>query len=415
MRTRRTPLIAALFCLLSAFGLLACQDEQLPVAGDACRTIEDCGGVSRLACRTGACAELTCERSAGCPTGAACVSGYCQAPECLQDTDCASVGGQCFEGDCLQDLCADNADCRDDQVCAGQPPRCGAPPERCLDDQDCPAQTICRITTQRCVSTCQDDQGCDALEHCDGGICRARCDASAPLQDQRCEPGELCVESKCIMPQDCASKPDTEPCPIERPFRRPTDCVCVACLSDSDCDQSRQEACIEDACTYCAFSGVDQQVCIGVGLPYKAGCCVGCLEDDDCDLDQGQRCERGRCTNPTIQRCQSDIDCEPPARCDGTRCSSSSSLTPCQSQDQCPAGESCYADGRCKQSATSCQPTCPAPSRCVAEAQDSLGSCAGCASHCDQAGCPQGQRCWRPDAQADGICVDEVFAQSSCL
>lgn len=405
-RVKPRPVMCALAAALLALLFIAgCADETLPKGGDPCRDITDCGGVARLSCRVDRCEEQPCERSASCPAGAACVSGFCQAPECLTNIDCAQAGGSCFEGDCRQDLCADKSECNEDQVCQGTPPTCKAPPSLCLDDADCPGQTRCQINAQRCVTVCRQDADCPSSQHCDINLCRQRC-----VNDQGCEPGELCIEDKCQLPPDCAQEPE---CPINAPLRRAQDCACVSCLSDSDCESSRGEACIENQCTYCALSGVDVQVCAGIGLPYLGGCCVGCLDDRGCAQDQ--RCERGRCTSEGERGCDSDAECPDGTLCDGSRCSAASTLEPCQRQADCAASQSCYPDGRCRQEATACAPGCTAPSRCVAQPGDALGACLGCQTHCQAQGCPAGQLCDRPDEAQDGRCVSEVVLRATCI
>lgn len=390
-----------------AFALLitGCSDESVPKGGDPCRDITDCGGVARLSCRVDRCEEQPCERSSSCPAGAACVSGFCQAPECLTNLDCAQAGGSCFEGDCRQDLCEDKTQCTQAQVCSGTPLTCKAPPALCLNDADCPGDTRCQINTQRCVEVCQQDADCSADQHCDINLCRQRC-----AGEQGCEPGELCIEDKCKLPPDCAQEPE---CPLQTPLRRAQDCACVSCLSDSDCETSRGEACVENQCTYCALSGVDAQICAGVGLPFQGGCCVGCLDDRGCAADQ--TCERGRCTSEGERGCDSDAECPEGTLCDGSRCSTSSSLLPCQGQVDCPQGQSCYPDGRCRQEATACGGACPTPSRCVAQPGDHLGACLGCQSHCQAQGCLPGQLCLRLDNTQDGRCVSAAVLGSSCI
>ena len=402
--TRLAWLLMASWALL----LSACPSERIPALGDPCRSLEDCGGVQGLSCRDATCVEIACTRSASCPRGAACVKALCQAPQCLTSADCPSAArhAQCFEGACREDLCRDKAQCGPEQVCLGVPPTCKTPPELCLSDAECPGQTRCQMTTQRCVALCQDDAQCDATQHCDEGFCRSRCGP-----EQACEPGELCINARCRLRPDCSQQ---APCPSATPLRRPEDCVCVACLNDADCEPGRDEACLNNQCIYCPVQGVDAAVCAGLGLPHRQSCCTGCVLDSDCQQARGERCERGRCVDMLQLSCSTDGDCPAGTLCDGSRCSATSSLAPCARQQDCPQGQSCSSDGRCREEPSRCQGGCPTPSRCVAEPADTRGACVGCAAACDTLSCPSGQRCDKPDPGQDGVCVSDLFWPMQC-
>ena len=373
-------------------------------AGAPCEDILDCASIFPLACQDSACARITCARTVECPIGAACVDGLCRAAECVTQADCdAAAGARCFEGDCRDDLCASSAECAPDRICTGNPPQCAAPPSICVRDADCPDQTVCDVSRGACVTACGESSPCPDGSYCDARQCRSLCVTGA-----QCRELELCIEGKCALAPDCSGR---AACPAARPFRRPEDCVCVACLVDTDCDGSSAQACVDQQCVFCLQRATSALTCASAGSVWDGQCCVSCRDTADCDVDAGESCLEGRCVNLENLVCQTDSDCPAALRCDGSRCADSS-LQPCAQQADCPGGQACYPEGRCRAEAAVCA-SCPAPSRCVAEPQDTLGTCAGCATHCAPDGCPSGQLCQRA-GEAEGRCVDAAFLAPSC-
>lgn len=395
---RRWLRMLAALCGLA--GLLAgCSPAApAPQAGDPCDELADCVGAAELACQGGTCQAIPCERSRECPVGAACVRGQCTAPECASDGDCAEQG-RCFEGACRDDLCQDRSECPDGQVCLGRPPLCQEPPEVCESDVQCPRGQGCKLPASQCVTLCGQGQRCPDQGWCDGLLCRSICQLNA-----QCDLGERCVEGRCQVPRDCSSEP---PCPGDRPLRDPVDCSCVACLEDVDCAVERQEACDAGECIVCELRAADEGVCADVDLARRGGCCVECVEDVDCEA--GELCERAVCVDLLDRSCLTDVDCRQDRICDGGRCTRPASLAPCQLQRECPDGEACYADGRCRVEGNVCQ-GCRAPGRCVAEAGDRVGTCAGCREACAQDGCPDDQLCFVPEGDEEGWCVAASFS-----
>ena len=388
MRTTHHPVAAALW--LAALVFAGCSRPDARV-GDICTSVDDCAGSLPLACSQSECVQVGCERSAECPAGAACVDGACTQPECIDDESCLRRE-QCFEGDCRGDLCEFKADCDDGEVCLGVPPQCTAPPERCTLDTQCPRDLFCKTPEGVCEPRCTADTSCAEGSYCDGDFCRLACVTSSDCPD-----GDVCAGGRCIENM-CAART----CDDTRPFVDPVTCSCVACLADRDCAVDRNEACNDGgACTYCPSRASSESVCLDGGLLLDQGCCVECVADDDCP--NGTICASGRCVLDDPRDCATDADC-PGARCDLGWCVLPGSMTPCELQTDCPAGEACYSDGRCRAEGQGCD-GCGAPGRCVSEPGNLTGTCAGCTVACATDGCPAGTLCFRPTGAAEGYCA----------
>lgn len=376
---------------LLALGIVACSGRE-PRAGDFCRSVDDCVADEPLACLQNECVSMTCERSPGCPAGAACVDRACQLPECADDEDCRRHE-LCFEGDCRGDVCRVKAECDTGEVCIGVPPQCKPPPSRCTSDAECLPDTFCKLPEGACEPRCTSDASCAEGAYCDGDFCRLLCISSSD-----CRAGDVCVDGRCVV-DPC----DDVSCPADTPFVDPSTCACVGCLADSDCRQESQQRCSDAGdCLYCLLRAEATNACVEQGLRLVDGCCAECALDRDCP--DGTHCEAGRCVIDDPRECVVDADCPDPARCDLGWCVLPGSMTPCEIQTECPSGEACYADGRCRAQSEVCE-ACPAPSRCVAEPGDDLGTCAGCSTTCATDGCPGDTVCFVPDGAAEGFCA----------
>jgi hypothetical protein len=390
--------------LLLIFALASACETRLPTAGSACATIADCAAAAEpLACADNICQRLSCVALSDCPIGAACVAGVCRAPECAQDTDCDDPQAQCFLGECRLDLCRSRVDCPAGLICAGTPPQCAPPPMSCVGDAECPVGQSCNPDRRRCDRSCRLDAECAPVGACRQGFCRSRC-----TDDEGCDSGEVCAAGLCQLPSDCS---DAEPCGGVLPLRDPISCACQQCLSDEDC--GRQQRCDAGVCRGCLQTAGDQALCTAQGLLFEDGCCIECLSDADCDAGRGERCERNACIDAVEGRCVEDADCPVNTICDGLRCAPSATLAPCVFQTDCPAGEACYPDARCRREAAVCDQGrgCPDGTRCVAEPGDTLGACVGCTALCAPAGCPAGQACALPSGAAEGACIDAAICR----
>jgi hypothetical protein len=385
------PLVMLVFLALLG---IACEDDPEPIgAGSACQALVDCVPSANLSCRDGSCQAIACERLSSCPADAYCVRGFCGPRECDGAGDCAR-GVTCFEGACRDDLCESAEDCSTGSVCQGTPATCGPPPSTCTEDQACLAGTICETATGKCITPCSEDSDCDGDGHCDGRICRAPCSTSFD-----CSIEQVCHLSRCIQEPQCPFN-----CPSTKPHHQPETCTCLACLNDNDCAEDGSEDCTSSGfCRICAERSDDASFCSARGLILEDSCCVACIDDIDCG-SQSLRCEKRACVRGLSGSCRSDDDCAQQEVCDVDTCRLPGSLNPCERQIDCEELEACYADGRCHQQGAACD--CIDPSRCVAETGDTLGTCAGCTTSCQQEGCRDDELCFVPEGKPEGYCVD---------
>lgn len=391
--------ISLLFAFLFVWGC----EEPLPQIGDSCQKFEDCAQGDRLACQNNTCQQIRCQSTPECPFGSACVGGYCTIAECLNDTEC--TGAQiCFGGACLVAGCKDNSDCPN-QVCRGTPKQCLAPPAFCLNDVDCPTGKRCQNTTGQCKETCQSDDNCSVDQYCDGLFCRRRC-----TTDDQCTGSDLCIEQKCQSAPDCGEAA----CPPDKPVRDIRTCVCLECQSDNQCNMARNEACLDQECTYCPIESTSESQCLLQGLRLRQGCCVQCVVNEHCDSENGEVCQKGRCIDQSERTCLTDDQCGFEEVCDGSRCTPESSLKACTKQTDCPDGEACHGNGRCRAVSDRCQGQCQAPNRCIAEPGDTQGTCAGCTQSCTDNGCPTDSFCYVPEGQVEGYCAASLFRPMLC-
>jgi hypothetical protein len=147
--------------------------------------------------------RLLCASSTQCPTGTACEESLCQprVGECVDSSECPDLKTNCVEGTCLR---------RCDEGCNAAIEICdphGFCRPRTSPDPEAPAP-FCRV-----------DADCDGTV-CVQGMCRTRCDITAPEPDDICAsydgqvplcgPDNLCyaeseLESNCRVKSDCAS------------------------------------------------------------------------------------------------------------------------------------------------------------------------------------------------------------------
>jgi peptidoglycan-associated lipoprotein len=124
--------LAILVVCLSIVGMVAsCKKKP---KNPSCETTADCK--EGLACVNRQCVQ--CASDADCGDGMTCESGACQAkPECEQDTDCPN-GGVCEAGACkackADDECGPGGKC---QAGACQRPKPCKVDDDCADDEDC--------------------------------------------------------------------------------------------------------------------------------------------------------------------------------------------------------------------------------------------------------------------------------------
>jgi hypothetical protein len=381
--------------MVAAF-FVACSTEPAPVAGDPCDSIVDCARGEGLACVIDTCEEVMCERSVGCPVGAACVDGRCDDPECADNADCDDA--LCFEGDCRDDVCAGTDDCERGLVCRGTPPQCSEPLDVCGSDLDCPSGLFCKRPEGTCATLCDEESDCPGEAYCDGRFCREPCVATA-----ECPGNRVCREGRCLESADCSGAA----CPVATPFVDPIDCSCRSCLADADCLGDGRR-CLDGSCRFCPEQAESAATCTELGFLFDGECCVECLSDAQCTVGGEPACVRGGCSERSGRECGGDGDCPEGQGCSDGICRKSGSGAACALQADCPAGEACYADGRCWDEAATCD-GCSAPGRCIAEDGDTEGTCEGCTDPCASDGCPAGDLCFIVAGATEGTCIAADF------
>ena len=168
------------------------------------------------------------------------------------------------------------------------------------------------------------------MQACDGKACG---DNGCGGTCGSCEPGDTCVDGRCVEPvRRCTSHRD---CPLHLACDH-NENICVrltgaACREDQHC----QIACVID----------DGEL---------LGRCLDCESIEDCP--EGAVCSRGRCVEPACNeqncpapgRCENDLcvglgidcneeNCPPPSRCEDNQCWHNNQPETCQNHGQCEA------------------------------------------------------------------------------
>jgi Cys-rich repeat protein len=281
-------------------------------------------------CVGGECRPMeTCSSDEDCSNPAAvCIDGYCRAPECTWDGECAE-NQKCIDNVCTDCHCQTNADCPLEEFCFGEcvcrerevvpcdsDGDC-APDELCIDstcvpmpactgDADCPAGLVCE--NGRCARPCASDEECGTFHLCVDGHCLQQCysDALCFEPDTICE-NNLCVPAECILDADCAGE-----------YVRCRSGRCESytpCETDADCGDPNF-VCLANVCEE---------------LPT-------CSFDANCGAEE--TCIDGHCR--PAPACQTEEDCPEDRDCIGGRCLPHA----CRGPEDCPGSQICVA-GEC--------------------------------------------------------------------
>lgn len=197
-----------------------------------CEADQDCTAANTI-CVAGMCVLPTaCEETADCPQGQRCINMVCNDP-CMSNSDCGSAIYACnmMTGECQQRCANDNqcpanticesflcvaAECTMDSDCTGTGMvecqgeenghgRCNEI-FACDAPGGCPVGTACNMMTNRCeaLPECVGDRDCDADEYCELGYCQPSSTCSA---QQPCPANYDCIGGTCV-PELCRGNAD---------------------------------------------------------------------------------------------------------------------------------------------------------------------------------------------------------------
>jgi hypothetical protein len=319
---------------------------------------EDC--VESSDCEFGFCVDQQCETShppipcaseSECPSGDACIEGWCWgAAPCTDDTDCPG-GTTCEAGFCRPgdepESCAVSSEC---PVCSGSDDVCvavvceegfcrpaaggdDASGGTCTGAGDCPGGWNC--TGGFCVPStggghggCSSDAGCPGGYGCESGYCVDLTPPTSCASLFDCAGGSLCDGGYCQV-GDGAETCDTGDDCVSTSSSDDVGGACIGgvceggggsstgpCTTDGDC--SPGEMCVVDVDT---GSGTCTRV---EGLCELDGDCTG-----------GQACLSGWCGTP----------CADSSACGGGVCVEGRCGSSCSTYSQCGSFEACLGGG----------------------------------------------------------------------
>ena len=291
------------------------------------RVISQCSNDAQ--CQGGVCLDgqckVVCRDNSECAKGERCSNNMCVVP-CVSSSQCNN-GQACIEGMCLIG-CRSNNDCSEDKACLNN--KCENP---CLRPGVCGPNSRCEIENHLTTCVCNDGfspdlsskQGCDRIPT----VCATKND---------CGPGTTCDFGKCkpicVVDSDCAQG---ERCTKEK-------CLKV-CFNNGNCLQG--EVCIEGSCITGCNTGSDclqNEVCVGKSCLCAKGYIPGpsgCVDVDEC---QDNPCHRSAsCVNVV-----GSFKCSCPPGKVGNPFDQEGCVSPseCQTDSQCPRGQSCETNGR---------------------------------------------------------------------
>lgn len=305
------------------------------------------------------------------------------------------------DGACLVD-----GDCLGDELCDRLRGVCKPRPEVCVDDGDCPLDTVCADGACRFApTTCEDDAQCGPGRVCEAGRCvsRPECREDADCPDGAC----LTPPGRCIAAGGCRVDAD---CPADLPVCRAGACAPGPC--GGGCPAPL--VCLDDACVDPGACGgpcppglrcLPDQGCVGCTADGQCGAGAHCATDDDFTCRRGERL--GAC-----QPCGPGGACGFDQRCDaelGFLC-----LAACERDRDCPAGNTCQGgvcrgdplcggracrrddecDGACLGGACTPRQICERDADCAEDWRCDGGRCLPTAPTCfGTDACPQGQIC----------------------
>jgi hypothetical protein len=316
-------------------------------------------------CGNGIC-EITescesCSQDCACGPGQMCCSGQCKAPACSSDSECGDANS------CTLDSCVGagtcDARCEHGQVTS------------CLNDDGC------------CPGSCNALNDNDCSVQCGNGLCEPGESCQSCSRDCGCSGGTLCCNGVCVEPA-CVSDSqcdDSKDCTLDRCLNSNT---CLArCETQAITQCANGDGCCPDSCD--ANNDNDCVAKCGNGLCEPGESCESCQQD--CGCSSGTVCRSGLCVEPA---CSSDTDCD-----DEDACTLDGCIMPgtCEAECAYEQRSSCANnDGCCPAGCTSSDDDdCSAS--CGNGVCESSENCLRCRQDC---GCMGGQLC------CSGLCVE---------
>ena len=229
----------------------------------------------------GVCYPENCRSDSDCDEEKYCADNTCKKKECESDDDCS-------EGVCRHFVCGcnTNADCSEEQYC--DKGKCQD--YQCETDDDCSFyDMVCH--DRKCVG-CRSDNDCEEGKHCR----EIYSYSSRSCGNHGCKFGGKSEKPDSVKCVECAADKD---CPSERSHCDLMENVCVACMTDSDC-QEGYECEIDHTCVKDENAQPRKQ---------EQTCSV------NADCGEGNYCSYEQKCSPMAKKCASDSDCE-----DGVSC-----------------------------------------------------------------------------------------------
>lgn len=266
--------------------------------GQTCDPLDGVCKCGDAVCQDGeTCVDLTCVSGDLCK-GASCGAGLVCDPEdgrCKCFGVACEPGQSCIEGACTDDLCA-GVNCTRNAICSRADGAChcmGSTGPICTKGEACLADTMTCEGTSLCDGVvCGGGTACDPADgkcHCDGTMA-----SGSPI----CDPGQTCINGKCIGGELCK---DVE-CPEDYQCDpRDGRCRCGDATAGPHCAPG-------EACTYMLEKWTCAQPCTLLGSP------TGCTDDTACILDVSLKSGQAFCapkgTKGKDQECVHAYDCQ---------------------------------------------------------------------------------------------------------
>ena len=261
--------------------------------GDAC-TIDSCHPSS--GCQTSPAPDGShCPDSNKCNGDETCQNGVCTDgpdPICDDDNVCTSDSCNPSTG-CIHSPAQEGVSCSDNNICNGletcQGGVCRSDgPLDCNDGDDCTFESChpvngCQYTAAPDGTACGDNKDCSGSEACINGMC-------LPGTGAVCDDGNSCTDDQCIPGTGCVynNYPTSTPCDDGNVCTTGDNCVAGICTGSAvNCDDNN--LCTEDSCDLaagCIHTQLADGTACGGGMCGQAVCVQGL-----CEPVSGSGCE----------------------------------------------------------------------------------------------------------------------------